>query len=262
MNLQPESPNLAQPEVEVRIKFTNPRWTTYLIVVLIIVYGVEEVTGGSRNVRALVNLGANYFVLVQNGQYWRLLTANLLHSGLYHITVNIGSLYIFGREVESVFGSPRYLAICLLTGISGQLFSYIFNPGIAVGASTFIFGLIGAFAAYFARNFYLLKRVSAQNLIQLMLVVTFSMVSASQPDSNVDIWGHIGGMLGGVFLGLFFSPRYQPRALNGEFLGADSIPQSIELVDTNSLRQQTKVIIGFLLAMVAMYFASQANIFK
>lgn len=244
-----------QTTIQARIRLQKSPFTMALIGLLIVVFAVQELLGGSDNIRSLIVLGANFSPLVNNGEYWRLFTANFLHFGLSHILGNVASLYIFGREVESVFGSPRFIALCILTGLSGQVFSYVFNPGLAVGASTFIFGLIGAFAVYFLRNHSLLGSISRNNLMQLGLVLIINFSTSFQPGSNVDFWGHLGGFIGGLVLGWFFCPRYEPRDTSGGLYLPGMVTTSLELVDTNSLGKQTLVIAAFVLVLIALTLA-------
>ena len=100
------------------------------------VFVIETLAGGSESQRALVSLGANDAQRVTAGEFWRLFTANFLHIGLVHIAFNLYALYIVGTEVEMFYGPWRFLAIYLLTGLSGALASYAFTYGLSAGAST------------------------------------------------------------------------------------------------------------------------------
>ena len=119
---------------------------------LVAVFIVETLAGGSDNSRVLVNLGANFAPMVTLGDYWRIFTANFLHIGLMHLAFNLYALYIVGTEVEMFYGPARFLVIYLLTGLSGAIASYAFTYGLSAGASTAIMGLIGTLVAFFIRN--------------------------------------------------------------------------------------------------------------
>ena len=91
----------------------------------------------------VLNNGALIPALVAQGEAWRLLSSVFLHSGIVHLGFNMISLYFLGSFVEVAFGRGRFLALYLLSGLSGGL-AYLYFGGFtspAVGASGAIFGL-------------------------------------------------------------------------------------------------------------------------
>jgi rhomboid protease GluP len=97
--------------------------------------------------KTLFDFGAKYGPAIRAGQWWRLITAGFLHGGLFHIAMNSWVLYDLGAQIEENFGTPRYLLIYLVATVTGFYGSYIWNPGLSIGASAGIFGLIGAMIA-------------------------------------------------------------------------------------------------------------------
>jgi len=95
----------------------------------------------------LFNFGAKFGPAIRAGQWWRLITAGFLHGGLFHIAMNSWVLYDLGAQIEEHFGTPRYLLIYLFATITGFYGSYIWSPGLSIGSSAGIFGLIGAMIA-------------------------------------------------------------------------------------------------------------------
>ncbi len=199
-----------------------------MIGIIIAVFVVETLAGGSESSRVLIQLGANVGPLVTTGDYWRLFTANFLHIGLLHLAFNLYALYIVGTEVEMFYGPWRFLAIYLLTGLSGAIASYAFTYGLSAGASTAIFGLIGTLFAFFTRNravFGELSRTRLSNLIIVIVINVFYGLSVSA----IDNWGHAGGFVGGFILGWLLCPFYQ----------IESRPDGFRhVVDRNSLRAE------------------------
>ncbi len=194
--------------------------------ILVVVFVVETLAGGSENTSVLVNLGANVGPLVTTGEYWRLFTANFLHIGLLHLAFNLYALYIVGTEAEMFYGPWRFLVIYLLSGLSGALASYTFTYGLSAGASTAIFGLIGTLFAFFTRNravFGEMSRTRLSNLIIVIIINLFYGLSVSA----IDNWGHAGGFVGGFILGWLLCPFYQIEARPDGFR---------RVVDRNSLR--------------------------
>jgi rhomboid protease GluP len=204
----------------------RPRVTYVLMGLLVVVFGVETLAGGSDNSRTLVQLGANFAPMVTLGDYWRLFTANFLHIGLMHLAFNLYALYIVGTEVEMFYGPARFLVIYLLTGLSGAIASYAFTYGLSAGASTAIFGLIGTLVAFFVRNRDVFGEMSRSRLTNLMVVIAIN-VFYGMSVGTIDNWGHAGGFIGGVILGWLLCPFYQVEgqrvvdrtSLRSEWLG-------------------------------------------
>jgi len=128
----------------------------YLVTVLISQKLVGSSEGGlssfSPDGRILVLTGAHYtpFILEQ-GQWWRLITACFLHGNLMHILFNGVALYQLGPLIEEAYGPARFAILFVLTGIVGNLVSLPF-VGLSVGASGALFGMIGAAIAYGKRR--------------------------------------------------------------------------------------------------------------
>jgi rhomboid protease GluP len=221
-------PAPAPQPVAVRLPTYRPRVTYVLMAILVVVFVIETLAGGSESSQVLVNLGANYAPYVTGGEYWRLFTANFLHIGLMHIAFNLYALYIVGTEVEMFYGPWRFLVIYLLSALSGAIASYAFTYGLSAGASTALFGLIGTLFAFFTRNRDVFGEVSRTRLTNLIVVVAMN-VFLGLSISAIDNWGHIGGFIGGFMLGWLLCPFYQIEArTDGQH----------HVVDRNSLRAE------------------------
>src|SRR5688572_24481912 len=83
--------------------------------------------------------------LVDQGDWWRLITAAFLHYGPIHLAMNMLGLWWFGGAVEQVLGRGRYLLLYLVSGLAGSAGALILSPNaLTVGASGAIFGILGA----------------------------------------------------------------------------------------------------------------------
>ncbi len=151
--------------------------------------------------------GAKANAAIKAGEYWRLLTPIFLHIGVLHLIFNQYALSIFGREMETIFGTARFAAIYLLSGLFGSLASFAFNPVISAGASGAIFGIIGAMAAFFLRNRQTLGQMGRDQLRSLLVLIGFNLFLGTAV-SGIDNWGHIGGLISGIVLGLLLAPTY------------------------------------------------------
>ena len=167
-------------------------FTTLLVGVIALSYLIQLLLPGYEE--ALWISGAEF----DQGQYWRLFSVALVHGGFFHLGFNIYALHILGTPVEQFFGRPRYIAILLVSLISGSLASALFNnPYIAsVGASGMVFGLFGALALISAR-----VGVEWRGIIGIVLI-NFALGFVI---GGVDWRAHVGGLLGGTLITLAFN---------------------------------------------------------
>lgn len=177
------------------LKVRRMPFITYLIIAAnIIMFLVMTFAGGTENTAVLLKFGAKYNPLIIQGQWWRLITPMFIHIGLEHIVVNMVTLYFIGIDVERFFGHLRFAIIYFISGIMGNIASFAFNPNVvSAGASTAIFGLLGAFLMLgisFRNNPYI-SALARQFLLFVILNLAFSFTG------GVDLFGHLGGLVGG-----------------------------------------------------------------
>lgn len=243
---QYQPPISAPRPAALRLPTYRPRVTYVMMGILIVVFVIETLAGGSENTRVLIRLGANVGPLVTTGDYWRLFTANFLHIGLLHIAFNLYALYIVGTEVEMFYGPWRFLVIYLLSGLSGAIASYAFTYGLSAGASTAVFGLIGTLFAFFTRNRAVFGEVSRTRLTNLIVVIGINVLYGLSVPA-IDNWGHAGGFIGGFILGWLLCPFYQIEAQ----------PDGVRRVaDRNSLRAEWIGVALVSALMVAAFWAA------
>ncbi len=126
----------------------RPRVTHALLGVIVVAFISQGLLGGLRSPDPVVavRLGANLFERTLSGEWYRLFTANFLHGGLLHIYLNSIALLSLGGAVERLLGRWTYLTVYLVSAVGGALASAFFAPGpLSMGASTALFGLLGAF---------------------------------------------------------------------------------------------------------------------
>ena len=148
--------------------------------------------------------------LVAEGEAWRLVSSVFLHAGFVHLALNMLSLYFLGSFVESAFGRGRFLALYLLSGLSGGIAYLYFGAfnGPAVGASGAIFGLLGGILGYSLRR----GTFSWQNPVirQLLILLAINLyVGFSIP--NISNTAHLGGLAGGLLFGFLVAPTVYSR---------------------------------------------------
>jgi rhomboid protease GluP len=195
----------------VRLRLPSHRvWVTYVLLGLLAVVFLAQLAFDQLGLRDLVlALGAKENTLIAHGEYWRLLTAVFIHASLLHFGFNAYALYNLGREVERFSGPVRMALIFLFSGLSGTVFSLIFNPSPSVGASGAIFGLIGAMGVFLYRHRRILGDGGRRALQNLILIALVNFAIGLQ--GRIDNWAHLGGLLGGVALCWVIGPYWELR---------------------------------------------------
>jgi membrane associated rhomboid family serine protease len=178
-----------------------PPVTQSLLIANVVVFLLQTQTGDLLdNWFALWPLGSGYFAP------WQLLTYGFLHGGFAHIFFNMLGLWMFGSDIERLFGSRYFLAYyfaCLLSAALTQLVVVSLASGPAfptVGASGALYGLLLAFGMYFPRRMVVLifppipmparVFVFVFGGLELLFGVTGTL-------DGVAHFAHLGGMLGG-----------------------------------------------------------------
>jgi membrane associated rhomboid family serine protease len=133
---------------------------------------------------------------------WQLFTYLFLHGGWFHIIFNLFALWMFGADLESLWGSKRFLFYFFLTGIGAGLFCVVLQPSSqipTIGCSGGIFGLLLAYGMIFPDRpiyLYMIIPIKAKWFVLIMGVIEF-VASYSDAGSGVSHVAHLGGMLFG-----------------------------------------------------------------
>lgn len=158
---------------------------------------------------------------------WRMLTSVFAHSPTFimHILLNMYTLWLFGRQLESFLGSARFVALYLLSGLGGSvavlLWVYVEPMSLVVpvvGASGAIFGLLGAFLV--------IGRALGSNMTGLVVLLAINLVIGFLPGTSVAWQAHLGGLVVGAIVGLVFmrtrreADASRQKALLGAVAGA------------------------------------------
>jgi rhomboid protease GluP len=138
-----------------------------------------------------------------DGQWWRLVTAGFLHSGILHILMNSWVLFDLGAEVELLYGTSRLIVFYFVSTVTGFAASSHIGGHLSVGSSAGIFGLIGAMLAF---GFTDRSSLGMQVKSLYTRWVIYGLVLSFLP--GVDFWAHMGGIAGGFLSGwLASTPR-------------------------------------------------------
>lgn len=143
-------------------------------------------------------LGALLPMQVKRGEYWRLLTAGFLHIQVWHLLMNMYSLYNMG-SLESWFGPAKFALILFGSVIGGNLLStFLGDEGtISLGISG---GLYGLLAAYMVLLFKLGLLHDQAVMFSLLRTAIVNLLINLMP--NVSRLGHAGGFLTGFAIAM------------------------------------------------------------
>jgi membrane associated rhomboid family serine protease len=179
-----------------------PPVTQTLIALNVIAFALEALLGGRWFENFML------WPLGRDFAPWQVLSYGFLHGGLTHLLFNMLGLYMFGSDIERVWGQKRYLTYyltCVITAAIAQLVvtSMMGSAHPTVGASGGVFGLLLAFGMMFPRRTVVLLIppipmpawlfVTLYGLIELYLGITGTA-------SGVAHFAHLGGMVGGYLL--------------------------------------------------------------
>ena len=236
MNEYPAS-NSPQPVSTQPVRVALPQaapYVTYTIIGVTVVFYLLQVASvfvfgyptTFSNIDWLELYGARINEFILAGQLWRLLTPALLHGSPTHIFFNMYALLSFGTSLERYFGHGRFVTLYVLGAFAGNVASFLFSDGYSVGASTAVFGLIGAEAVFLYQNRKMLAGQFRSAIGNVLFVIAINLfLVGSLP--GIDNWGHIGGLVGGLMFTWFASPIWE----------IEGIQPLLQLVDRRSTRE-------------------------
>ncbi|MDB5246945.1 MAG: rhomboid family intrarane serine protease [Segetibacter sp.] len=185
--------------------FRDHEMTFTLMAVMVLVFIIMAAKGVNivdPSVADIINWGGNIKFNITGGEWWRLLTANFVHIGVYPLIVNLFGLYFIGLLVESVLGNLKFLIGFLCAGVIANIVSIMWvAEGVTAGASGAIFGLYGILLAFTTTN-YINKKFPKLWLVCIAAYLAFNVVIGLH-DAN-DNAANIGGLVAGTAIGYLF----------------------------------------------------------
>lgn len=179
-----------------------------LVVLNVAIFCVQSILG-PENQAAMVRffgLSANG---LEAGGWWQFLTHGFLHGNLWHLLLNMLSLWFAGRIVEQDFGSSRFLLLYLLGILGGGILQMLIgSPGtLLIGASGAVFAVLLAFTTIYhdqeilALIFFVIPlRIKARYLAWALVgFTTLAIVFNFEP------WIGHAAHLGGAITGYLFA---------------------------------------------------------
>lgn len=180
----------------------------------------------------ILNPGLENFLLKNFAQFpigsplfrpWQFITNMFLHGSFGHLFFNMFALWMFGVEIENLWGTKKFLIFYLICGIGASLANYFINPLFmevplnvpTIGASGAVYGVLVAFAYFFPERYiyiYFMIPVKAKYLI-IFYIALEVFYTISMQNTGIAHLAHLGGaVVGFVYLLIFF-----PKNLSGVF---------------------------------------------
>ena len=152
---------------------------------------------------ALVDAGAKIRPnILELGETWRLLTANVLHRDLLHLFFNIFFFFNVGGAIENAYRVRDYVFLLVASALSTTALSTLFSSQPSVGASGMVLGLFGC-ASVFGYKYGALLPVRYRRYFGgAVLPYALFILYVGLVTERTDNWGHLGGLLGGAIAAL------------------------------------------------------------
>jgi rhomboid protease GluP len=164
--------------------------------------------GAPTSADALLRLGAkSSSLMVELGQWWRLVTANLVHLSVWHLAVNSFFLFNLGGPLEAVLRRLDFVLVLVVSALASTLASLVANPELSAGASGLVFGVWGAAAVFGVRYRNILP--ARYRLYYLGAVIPYAALAliSGLTLPGVDNWAHVGGLTAGAAVACFSPAR-------------------------------------------------------
>lgn len=139
-------------------------------------------------------------------QLWQLVTYSFLHGSLPHIFFNMFGLYMFGSDIERLFGARFYAGYYFASVLAAAVVHLVVTawmgapPVPTVGASGGLYGLLLAYGLYFPNRQLMLLippiPMRARTFVIVFAVIALVMGVTGTAD-GIAHFAHLGGMLGG-----------------------------------------------------------------
>lgn len=189
-----------------------PRVVKYLIIANAVVFLWQLITQLTGDTMVIRFFGLTPYLVVRHLYLWQLVTYLFLHAGLFHILINMFVLWMFGSELERIWGERAFLKFYLFSGVAAGVLSVIVNPFSTIptiGASGAVYGVLAAYGVSFPERYvylYFLIPVKVKYFVAGLGLLAF-LSALSAPGSMVAHIAHLGGFaFGFLYLKGWVSP--------------------------------------------------------
>ena len=135
---------------------------------------------------------------------WQPVTYLFFHGGISHVLINMFVLWMFGSELERLWGKLRFLKYYFITGIGSGIITALLNLSSitpVVGASGAVFGVLMAYGiTYPNRTIYLYGIIPIRSMLFVIAVGFIAFVSSFDGTSRISHITHLSGMVIGYLI--------------------------------------------------------------
>jgi len=174
----------------------NPGMTPavrWILALNLAVYFLQLALFGEENIYSALALDARHFPEM----WWTAVTYMFVHGNLWHITLNMVTLWMFGPRVEQAWSTRGFLSFYLWCGLGGALTHLLLVAGSGlIGASAAVSGVMLAYALRWPDDeVYLFGMLPMKSrwLVAWMIIINLAMGIASN-GSGIGWFAHLGGL--------------------------------------------------------------------
>ena len=182
-----------------------PEWTRAvktLIIICVVVFVLQMFDGLAGGEAFIRSFGLTPIRITHSLYLWQLATYIFLHGGVMHILFNMLGLWMFGSDLERLWGARKFTTYFFVCGIGAGLLTVLLSPNSpipTIGASGAIYGILLAFGMLFPdRIIYVwaIFPLRAKWLVLIMGGLAFYASLAANGNGIANI-AHVGGMVFG-----------------------------------------------------------------
>jgi len=196
---------------------------TYALIALNVLFFFVELSGGDAFIMKWAFVPVR-FLTNPLGDFATLFTSMFMHAGWLHLGSNMLYLWIFGDNVEDLFGHAKFIIFYLLCGLAATFAQLAFSAGSDIpnlGASGAIAGVLGAYIILFPQG--RVKVLQGQRIIQVPALIVIGLwivlqlfsgigsIASTAQTGGVAYMAHIGGFVAGFVLSFLFRGSKNPR---------------------------------------------------
>lgn len=171
-----------------------PKITRYLLVVLLLVFIVQQFVNLSFFVLHSIGLGFNPIQLVSYA---------FLHYDFMHLFFNALAIWMFGAQIEDYWGAKRYLTFVLVCIITAAITHMLFSSSYVIGISGLVFGLLLAYGMMWPERQIMLLLppipIKAKYLVMGYGALLLLNILTSN-NNSIAHFAHLGGAIGGLLI--------------------------------------------------------------
>lgn len=209
LNAPPLPDSALQPITVLTQPLAVPYATYALLAVLAAIFVVECMAGldpskfFTPSIGTLFAMGGlNWKLVVEQGEWYRLLSATFLHANVMHLVMNGIGLYLAAVPLERLLHRAWFAAVYAVSAVGGSFMSLAFNTPNTVGV-----GASGAIMGLFAAGLVVSYRFPPGQLRSLLQanavpVLVLSVLPVTSTAGAVDLAAHVGGALSGAGMGV------------------------------------------------------------